>query len=99
MTLVNMSVIENIPQPDYLYKDRKLFFIHYICGEQTDLTFTFDIETPLNYQGATIDIAVNAIYLHDKKNNKIPFYLNMIKQFPSWADVTPYLAQISSYVI
>ncbi|KAJ8963361.1 hypothetical protein NQ318_018833 [Aromia moschata] len=100
MKLVRISLIESLVQSNFWYNDRQLYFILFTYGrDPADLSFTFDVEVPEGYNGTTVDVAATAKYVHDKKFVKTPYYLSLIRQFPDWADVTPWLGVYSSYVL
>ncbi|XP_018573441.1 endoplasmic reticulum metallopeptidase 1 [Anoplophora glabripennis] len=98
--LVRMSLIDTIESSEYVYNNRQLYFILFTYGKDpADLSFTFDIMVPPNYNGSTMDIAVTATYVHENKFIKTPYYVNLLKEFPDWTDVTAWLGSYLSYVI
>ncbi|KAJ8936603.1 hypothetical protein NQ314_012218 [Rhamnusium bicolor] len=100
MKIVRISLIESLKQSDYSYDNKQLYFILFTYGKDpANLTFTFDVEVPSDYNGTTLHLALSAVYVHDNKFVKTPYYLNVLKQFPEWADVTAQLASYSSYIV
>ncbi|KAJ8924322.1 hypothetical protein NQ315_007115 [Exocentrus adspersus] len=98
--LLHMNLVETVKQPEYNYKKRQLYFLLHTYGKDpADLTFTFDMEVPPNYNGTTVDVAVTAQYVHENKFIKTPYYAQLLKEFPDWADVTAWLGSYSSYII
>lgn len=98
--LLSLSLIESVKHSEYTYNNKRLYFILFTYGKDpADLNFTFDMMVPVNYNGSTVDIAVTAKYVHENKFIKTPYYANLLKEFPDWADVTAWLGTYSSYII
>lgn len=98
--LLNISLTDTLKKSEYTHNNRQLYFILHTYGKDpANLTFTFDMMVPPNYNGTTIDVAVTAKYVHENKFVKTPYYIDILKQFPEWTDVTAWLGSYLSYVI
>lgn len=97
--LINISLIDTLKQLQDTSSGQLYFILHTYGKDPADLTFTFDMMVPPNYNGTTIDVAVTAKYVHENKFIKTPYYADLLKQFPEWADVTAWLGSYSSYII
>jgi hypothetical protein len=90
-----ISLIDKMPSDSKtaVWNDRYLYHMTHVCGKEiAPLKFSFDLEVPANSSGATTEIAVSGIYVHDNLNRKTPHYVKFLNEFPDWADLTAWLA-------
>lgn len=97
-----ISLIDKMPSDSEteVWNDRYLYYMNHICGKEiAPLKFSFDLEVPANSSGATTEIAVSGIYVHDNLNRKMPHYVQFLNEFPDWADLTAWLGCYESWWI
>jgi MFS family permease len=97
-----ISLIDKMPSDSEteVWNDRYLYYMNHICGKEiAPLKFSFDLEVPANSSGATTEIAVSGIYVHDNLNRKMPHYVQFLNEFPDWADLTAWLGYYESFWI
>jgi MFS family permease len=97
-----ISLIDKMPSDSEteVWNDRYLYYMIHICGKEiAPLKFSFDLEVPANSNGATTEIAVSGIYVHDNLNRKMPHYVQFLNEFPDWADLTAWLGYYESFWI
>jgi hypothetical protein len=97
-----ISLIDKMPSDSEteVWNDRYLYYMIHICGKEiAHLKFSFDLEVPANSSGATTEIAVSGIYVHDNLNRKMPHYVQFLNEFPDWADLTAWLGYYESFWI
>jgi hypothetical protein len=97
-----ISLIDKMPSDSKtaVWNDRDLYYMNHICGKEiVPLKFSFDLAVPTNSTGATAEIAVSGIYLHDNLNRKVPHYVQFLNDVPDWADLPAWLACYESWWI
>lgn len=100
VTLVNISLLDEVPEPSRIFDGRPLYFILYQFGKgEIKPSFDFTVEVPEGWEGPTVDLIVIGRYVHEKKMRKTPQFVNLLNQMPNWADVTAWLATYHAYVI
>lgn len=97
--LVKTNLIPELPSEPIIWNGRPAYMMMYTSGkENTPLTFSLEVEGPINWNGPKFDVALIGKYMHDRFNVKTPHYLKFLGEFPNWADVIPWLATYESWV-
>ena len=98
--VLNISLLEKMPEESAVWNNRDLYFIINIWGkEAAPIKFSFDVQVPKNVSGVTTEIAVSGIFPHEDKNRKMPHYVQFLNEFPDWADLTAWLGSYESWWI
>lgn len=99
-SLLNTSLADGPSEPSVEWNGRPVYIIIHTYGkEKAELNFSFDVEVPDDWkQSYTVDIAMFGSYVH-KRIQKTPQYLDLLKKFPDWADVVPFVGAYESWVI
>lgn len=86
--------------PTIEWNGRPTYVILHTYGkEKAELNFEFVVEVPQEWKNSsTVDIAVTGSYVH-KRIIRTPQYLELLKKFPDWADVQPFVGAYESWVI
>lgn len=95
-----ISLVGDVPSPNLYFNGRPIYSImHTFAEDDGRFTFNLDVETsaPNDDIPKLLDVVVTGIYVHERKNPKTPYFLDIIKQFPEWADVTPMMGVYQSF--
>lgn len=99
MKLVNISLLDEELTPTVQWNGRPTYIILHTYGkEKASLNFEFDVEVPQDWsQTTTVDIAMIGSYVH-KRMTRTPQYSELLKKFPDWADVVPFVGAYESWI-
>ncbi|XP_026466461.1 endoplasmic reticulum metallopeptidase 1-like [Ctenocephalides felis] len=97
VNVVAWDVTEENPNSGPMWGNRPTYFIYYSYGTQkTDLSFTIDVEHPVQMSGAKIDIALTSHLMH-LDVHKSKEFSDYLKSFPTWTHVSSWISTIESF--
>ncbi|XP_014236089.1 endoplasmic reticulum metallopeptidase 1-like [Trichogramma pretiosum] len=97
LRLKKWSILEEKPLQGPKWNDRETYFIYYSCIKDCEpLNFSLELETPIDFKGPSLSIALAGHFLHGE-NQRSSKFKNFLSQFPTWTVVTPWTASYTSW--
>lgn len=101
INVLSTSLSKEMKPSKITFQHRPVYIFLYQRGKNDGIPVSFDVivNKPPAHQGAVLDIAVSARYVHQNRIQKTAAFLGFLVEFPQWTHITPWVAAYQSHVL